>query len=838
MCCIFEKKYLRMKKITLLVFLSLGLFSYAQEYKTMIESGNFTVKEIQSKAEEHFKNSDKGKGTGWVQYKRWEYFALRKRDENGYVKSSKDLFEEWNNYSQIQNQRNSNSVSNFNDDWSEIGPTYWNQTSGWNPGVGRLSSFAVEKTNQNHIITGSVGGGIWKTIDGGANWQPLSDNHGNMYVYSLSIDPSNNSTYYWGSSGGRIYKSTNGGNVWLPIASAGTSNVLKVLVHPTNSNIVFAVVQNSGLYKSEDGGSSWTRKIQSQFYDVEFDPNDSSIVFASGSGVYRSTDGGDSFSTITGFTTGAKMIGVSAENSNKVYIVEAQGSMFGGFYSSTDNGVTFTKLDHGNINYFGYESDGLDTRGQAPRDMGIAVSPTDANEVHIVGINSWKSTDGGVTFSITSQWVPGNAANQNIGYCHADIDDIEFVGDNLYVVTDGGIFICEDSKVVNSNYYRDLTTGMGIRQFYLMGISQTDPVIISAGSQDNGTSIYRQDGNWYDWLGADGFESFVDVNNSNVVYGTIYNGTMYKSTNQGSSYSPLPRPEATGWVTPFEQDATGLLYFGGRQVYKSENNGSSWSSISQTFSTLTNQVKIAPSNNRIIYASVDNGSSLYRTTNGGDFNIPWKLLSGFSGFINNIAVHPTNPDKVAIAVTGAPEKVYVSSDRGETWTGLSDNLPNFTPYAIVWDNNGRDGLYLGMDYGVYYIDDQYTEWNLFNNKLPNVNVTELEINYADDHLYVSTYGRGIWKSPRSNGVLSVDNHILESLNVYPNPVKNLLNISWDKSDKVSVRLFNLRGQLLYFNKQTTLTTPLQIDTKQLSSGVYFLKVSSSQGNYTKKLIVN
>ena len=135
--------------------------------------------------------------------------------------------------------------------------------------------------------------------------------------------------------------------------------------------------------------------------------------------------------------------------------------------------------------------------------MGITVSPTDADEVHIAGINSWRSTDGGTSFSITSQWIPGVAASENIGYCHADIDDIEFVGNNLYVVSDGGIFVAENSTNVNSNYSRDLTTGMGIRQFYLMGISQTDPVIISAGSQDNGASIYRADGVWYDWLGAD-----------------------------------------------------------------------------------------------------------------------------------------------------------------------------------------------------------------------------------------------------------------------------------------------------------------------------------------------
>ena len=85
-------------------------------------------------------------------------------------------------------------------------------------------------------------------------------------------------------------------------------------------------------------------------------------------------------------------------------------------------------------------------------------------------------------------------------------------------------------------YYTDLTAGLGIRQFYKIGISQTDPVIVSGGSQDNGTSVYRADGIWYDWLGADGMESFVDHSDSNTMYGTSQNGTLYKSYDQGASY--------------------------------------------------------------------------------------------------------------------------------------------------------------------------------------------------------------------------------------------------------------------------------------------------------------
>ncbi|MFY0629956.1 MAG: T9SS type A sorting domain-containing protein [Flavobacteriaceae bacterium] len=833
-----------MKKIVLLIALFSGFSMYSQEYKQMMESGNFTVSQVQQKAEEYFNGRDKGRGSGYNQYKRWEYFALKQQDENGFLKDPTYLFSEWNRYSRIQNNRNQNRTTSLNDDWSEVGPTYWNGTSGWNPGVGRISGFAVDKSDQNHIIVGSIGGGIWKTTNGGTNWQPLTDNHGNMYAYSLAVDPNNTSTYYWGSSGGRIYKSTNSGTIWNAITNVGGGNVLKILIHPTNSNVLFATVQNTGggnggLYKSTDAGVNWTRVITQSMYDVEFDPNDSSIIFASGFSFYRSTDTGDNFTQINGVGSGVKMIGVSKDDSNRVYLVEEKSGnsgAFEAFYRSTDNGLNFGKVDHGNTNFFGYESDGSDALGQAPRDMGITVSPTDADEVHIAGINSWRSTNGGFDFSITSQWVPGNAEAQDIGYCHADIDDIEFVGGNLYVISDGGIFICENSTIVSKDYYRDLTSGLGIRQFYLMGVSQTDPVVISAGAQDNGASVLRNDGTWADWLGADGFECIVDVNNSDILYGTIYNGNLYKSTNQGTSVFTIPRPESTGWVTPLEQDATGNLYFGGSEVYKSEDGGNTWVSKSQNFGNWTDQVKIAPSDNVVIYASV--GSNLYKASRGGENGELWDQLTGFSGSINSIAVHPTDPDKVAIAVTGSSEKVYVTSNGGTSWDGYSANLPNFTAFALVWDNNGKDGLYLGMNYGVYYIDNDLTEWNLFNNNLPNVRITELEINYADNNLYASSYGRGIWKSPRSSGVLSVENHILESLKIYPNPTDNELKIVWDRADNVSVRMFNISGQLIYYNRETSLVTPLEINTSKLASGVYFLKVSSSSGSYTKKVIVN
>ena len=126
--------------------------------------------------------------------------------------------------------------------------------------------------------------------------------------------------------------------------------------------------------------------------------------------------------------------------------------------------------------------------------------------------------------------------------------------------TDGGVYVANNPLNVNSNYYTDLTSGLGIRQFYRIGISQTNPSIITGGSQDNGTSIMDTNGDWTDWYGADGMETFIDKNNSDIIYGTAQNGWLVKSFDSGQNVTvitPLDNlgdPKSGNWITPFEQD--------------------------------------------------------------------------------------------------------------------------------------------------------------------------------------------------------------------------------------------------------------------------------------------
>ncbi|UZO81159.1 T9SS type A sorting domain-containing protein [Aquimarina sp. ERC-38] len=839
-----------MKKL-LFPFLCFFLVNaWSQQYQDMIESGDYTLSQIQKEAENYFKTHDTGKGSGYKQYKRWEYNATLSVDENGYLRPDSYYFDELKKYNSYRNKRKKAAT---NDNWVEMGPTYYRQTSGWNPGIGRVQSLAVDTNNPEHIIIGSGTGGIWQTFNEGKDWVSLTDNFNNLRAYSLAMDQKNPETYYWGSSNGRIYKSTDAGSTWFVVGNTHDNAFInQIKIHPKNSNIIFVSaagrnregLSRFGIYKSIDAGKTWKQVIKaSSTYDIEFKPGNPKVVYASGNNVFRSTNGGESFKMIgeETFTTWTKMLAVTPANPDKIYVVERENSAFGAFYVSEDSGNSFTlKEEHKDKNYFNYSSQAeKNDTGQAPRDMDIAASPTDENEVHIAGILSWMSTDGGTSFKITSQWQPGSAKRQNIGYCHADIDIMEYIGNKLYVGTDGGIAIADDPQTINAEYYREIGEGIGIRDFYRLGVSQTKNVVITAGSQDNGTSAFTKNKGWTDWLGADGMESFVDKNDPNILYGTSQFGSLYKSLNQGRRLTGIKTPDDKKgeWITPFEQDPIepNTIYTGYDQVYKSIDGGATWTAISQVLLERgLNHLKIAPSDNSVMYTAF--GKNLYVETNGDKI---WELANSFSSNINAIAIHPKNPNKIAVATSNG-EKIYISEDTGDTWKSLKKNLPNFTPYSLIWQDNSEDGLYVGMSYGIYYTDNTLDEWESFGNKLPNVQISEMEINYKDNRIYAATYGRGMWSSPiySNKNVLSIEESFKKSgISIYPNPSSNVINVSAELKGDSEVRLFNNQGQIVYFNKKISLSSPLQINTSQLATGIYYLRINSELGEFTEKVLL-
>lgn len=748
-----------------------GLLHSQTDIFGLMQRNDLTLQEIERQAEDYFQKNGTGKGSGYKQYQRWLYERRFHTDENGYFISA-----ETENRAYQDAVKKMSVTSRANYKWKELGPDRWTYTSSWNPGVGRLTSVAVCESDTNLIYVSSPGGGIWKSTNGGKSWISLIDftNSSWLNVFHICIDPQNPNVVYAALTNGGVLKTTNGGITWAATGN-GPSNTRQVRIFPGKSNLVFAAAGN-GIYRSVNAGATWTRVETNTKEDIEFNPKNPAVMYASGNGgtfyVWRSTDTGKTWKGIDSaagiFKMGRTMIATSAANPARVYVAQASGSVFGRFYRSDDTGKTFTVLKVGNAskgtNYFGYSSDGKGTTGQATYDMAIVANQQAADEVYIAGIIVWKSTDGGDSFTASTEWFYPNARSYN----HADVHGLEWVKNTLYTVSDGGIY----KSLNRGEEYIDLSTGLGIRQFYRIACSRTNKYVVTSGAQDNGSSYRAADGTWHDWLGADGMDNLISPLDAEVAWGTSQNGGVYKTTDGGMSYVGLTKPSNGNWVTPLagHPSSEDTLWGGWTGVYRSDDGGFSWNKIAKSINVTMDNLAVAPSNTRFIYAS--KGSTLYRIVNAGDtFSTKTAPAS-----ITSIFVSKYDPRKIWITCNSGSNRIFYSENSGDTFFNISNGLPAISARSVVVDEDAAETIYVGMNVGVYYRDTITKKWAEHATGLPLVAVNEVEMQKSGAKLRVATYGRGVWESPLRNVNVPCDAPVsLNSDNINTTSVR----LSWN-----------------------------------------------------------
>ena len=721
----------------------------------MMEDPTVNFYDVQREADKYFEEIGTGRGTMYKIYKRWEYMNYDRTFPSGERPSQSHL---WNEMKKFNTNYSSRSV--VRSEWEELGPRVWEENTGhWNPGIGRVNVVAVDPNDSQTLYIGAPSGGCWKTTNEGESWEVLTDHLPVMGVSAIAIDHTNSDIIYIGT-GDRdasanysigVLKSNDGGQNWETTGMEHTIDqnltVEKLLIHPDDPNTIFCSV-NNGLYRSYDGADTWEEILSGHIDDIEFKPGDPNTIYAITRDFFKSTDGGDSFTQIEEglpSNNGRAQIAVTDAAPEYVYFMCAgSNGLFGGFYKSDDSGESFD-LKADSPQMLGYSPQGDDNRSQSGYDLGLAASHINPDEVHLLGIITWRTLDGGVNWVATTEWTYNNPR----GYTHCDMHWAHFEEGTLYVGSDGLVCKSDDS----GETWVDLTTGIGIRQFYRIGGSKNHPYKLLGGSQDNGTSVYSTD-YWHEWLGADGMECLVDYSNENIVYGTTQGGSFSKSNNGGMNGINITQPGSGSWVTPFvihPTDPQTLFVGNDNGVRKTTDGMQSWTTISD-FNTTVKQLAISESDPNYIFASY--GSSLERTMDGGE---NWsEVSSGLpSNAITYIAIHPSNPDLVAVSVSGFDDgkKVYISDNAGDSWSNYSLNLPNIPANCVTFYDDPSAGLYVGMDVGVYFIDNTLDQYETFWEGMPNVIVNELEINYQINKIRASTYGRGLWES---------DVHIVES----------------------------------------------------------------------------
>ncbi len=727
----------------------------------MMQNQNINFHQTQRAFNLYFAHHDKGKGSGWKQFKRWEAFWETRVNLAGEFPAPTQNIDAYHQFFGAT----SGPVMSSGGSWTNLGPIQLpNNGTGQPNGLGRVNCIAFHPTNQNIIYVGAPSGGLWKSTNGGSTWTPLTDGLPSLGISSILIDSLNPNIIYIGTGdrdagdapGLGVYKSTNGGTSWSAANSGmGNRTVGMMVMHPTNHNIILAATSH-GIYKTTNGGSSWSQvsTSSSHFKDIKFKPGDPTVVYAVRSNAfYRSTNTGDNWIQVTsGLPTSARfVIGVTPANANYVYLVAGASNGYVGTYLSTNSGSSFTQKSS-SPNILGYSSTGNDNKSQYWYDLCVAVDPSNANTLYVGGINIWKSTNGGTSWSINAHWVGTGAPA-----IHADQHWLGFspLSGKLYVGNDGGIYYTSNG----GSSWQNISSGLAISQIYDMGQSASSKNLLINGYQDNGTAIYRS-GNWSTEIGGDGMNCIIDPVDTNYMYGALYYGNIRRSTNSGSWFSKIADDGTNGinesgaWVTPYtlKYNNPNTMFIGYKNVWRSTNvkasgaSNVSWTKIS-TFgnSTSLKQIESCKADANILYVS--RGSDLFRSDNAASSSPTWTTLSA-PGYVSDIETHPTNPNIVYVT---AGTNIYKSTNKGASWTSIKGNLPNTNMNTLVYDTTSNEGIYVGTDIGVFYKNASMPQWVAFSTGLPAAaEVTDLEIYYgsnaAQSKLRAATFGRGQWSS--------------------------------------------------------------------------------------------
>jgi hypothetical protein len=767
------------KFFALQVFLLLALNSAAQKNIDEIlrdPSNNYYV--IKQKADSFFTRVGT-EGTGWKEFKRWEFLVRNNVDQTGVLPD----FDALN--TAAYNEYKSRSGRN---EFIEAGVPNWIALGQANPtiqagdaqnGVGRTSSVDFIGSD---LWVSTPGGGMWfGDFLGGSvyNWTAKTDGIPNLAVQDIEIAPTNNSIMYaltgavGGASGYRstgVLKSTDAGNIWmttgLTFPVTGGVKGYKLLVHPNNANIVWACTDN-GLFRTADGGTTWDLVTYSntvggtQFdlntntYDIVYQPGSTTTMYATSNGpyFYKSTDGGLTFLRVdrvaAGLPTsgGRIQIGVTAANSAYIYLLYGDGTSFQALYRSTNSGTSFT-LRSNTPNVLG---------GQAWRNICIAVSPTDAEDIYVGGLDVYKSTTGGATggWVQISNWTSTSTSN----FCHADIFELKCDATYLYCASDGGIYRMTRSTDTWVSLMLNMQTG----QVYRMGIDPTaSAAFVTVGLQDNGS--YRNTGAQYLSIGGgDGMETVVNPSNTNVIYLSTQNGNFYRSDDGGTSNGFI-RSGAGNWTTPavLRPGNDTHIYLGFTNIdYNTTSGAGAWSTIATGFGNPIESLEFAPSVNTILYAT--EGQSVRR------FNLSagvWSAATIITGSlptsnITELAVDPNNSAHVVVCYGGytAANKVFETFNANAatpTWTNITATLPNVPINCITMDDDANNTIYIGTDIGVFVRNDVLDNWIMYSSNLPVTRVYDIEINrsLATHRVYAATFGRGVFYAEVYTGCIA------------------------------------------------------------------------------------
>jgi len=720
-------------------------------------------------------------------------------------------------------------------------------------GTVTIPSVAISQQDGNALVTALENGPVNVTLNPlnssilTANFVPgiqhindvaIRNNAGNSEIYVAAASTPTAGALLGGNEYG-LYKSSNSGVTWTEIALPLTSNGSKTA--PNDIEIT-------------SGGKIWLSSTNNSLYGV------------GGGRIFSSTDG-VTFQQKHSIPSGERtQIAVSKTNPDKVYVLaEIPNSV--AIVKTLNSFTTTTNLALPVDADTGIPSNDF-TRGQAFYDLLIAADPVNDEVLYLGGIDLFKSTNGGTSYMQLSHWY-GGFGYQNV---HADQHGLAFgngpSGNSKIVFgNDGGVYYSSDGGFLTTSR----NNGFNVTQFYSVGVAPVGAVggnlfndYFAAGSQDNGTQYFSSVPSGLNpsvtAQGGDGaFTMFDQGANKYFISNYVYNRSINRRTTDGALKVINSESTTNGaFICPMVLDSNlDILYSDyssgtNYQISRYTNVGLTGIVVKTilTNAFLTNSpsafaVSKYTTSSTTLLVGTRNGKVL-RLTNANT-NPTWTDISSsaFVGTISDIE-YGTSNDEIFVTMSNYNVTSIWHTTNGTsatpTWVNKEGNFPDI-PVRCILQNPllPTTEVIVGSDLGVWYTNNfnaTSPTWSQSYNGMRNVKVTDLDLR-NDNVVFAATYGRGVFSGTFTNTVLNNDTFTNnKNVSIYPNPVKDNLNINIkDFSGEISVKIIDINGREVLNQTISNFNGSNAIELSRFTSGIYILKLTGEDLNYSEKIII-
>lgn len=634
-----------------------------------------------------------------------------------------------------------------------------------------INIYKVRMAPSNTSVVYALGetGHFYRTTDKGLNWNVPNPDFP-APTQALAVHPTDPNLVITGG-GDRLMRSIDGGSTWSSVHTQSGLDANEIWFAPNGQHALAAT--SKGLLRSSDGGLTWT-SINSQLcYDVAYNPLNSQVAYAAcrnGSILQflKSTNGGTSFTAKTsGFDNSTAnegaVFGISPADTNKIYLtflssggtgIKVLRSLNGGESWSNGSGPTTNAGDLGSfLNWQGFYN------------LGLAVSPTDANVVITGTANAHRSTDGAMTFPVTI-----GGFRTDIVPLHPDFQDIDTRGGDTWIATDGGLIYSSDFFATAANA-QARSKGIPSHDFWHWD-QGWDQDIHVGGRYHNGNVVMSENypaGEGLRYGGAESATGWVLHGLTNAVITDDAGNYTIPGTKSGAmvsfDYRKYPGGDGYGAQSSellIDPDLYSHHYVGnGNELWESWDGGLSFSSI-KNFGGAMRKMDIGRPDGKVLYVAVNGQGNLQKSTDGGKTWTGLALPGGASGSNVDFSSNPENASEIwLINRSGANgSKVWQSTDGGNTWTNRTTAaLDGIEPWMIHYIG-GNGAIYITgkrsvsisgigtRQSKVFYRAAGANDWTDYSSGLP---LASFDINrslpfYRDAKLRMSS-NHGLWQTP-------------------------------------------------------------------------------------------